>query len=132
MSLKKILMNLNKTYEKVINSVIIPKYDFISGIESLKSTKDDIDRISLRVNFYLKSSWANETFNDDCRKRYVDGGGGLVVLTIPDMYDCTSNGFHREQNSLINDLHTINKMLGYKTNLFGANFDVRFVLDFNN
>jgi hypothetical protein len=125
-------MDLNKTYEKVINSVIIPKYDFISGIEALKVTQDDIDRISIRVNFYLKASWADIMFVNRCQKRFLSGGGGLAILHIADMDDCVFNGFYTEKNNLVNDLHTVNKMLGYKTNLFGASFDIRFVLDFKN
>lgn len=125
-------MDLNKTYEKVINLVIVPKYDFISGIEGLKVTKDDIDRISIRVNFYLKASWADIMFVNRCQKRFLSAGGGLVIFHMADMDDCVLNGFYTEKNSLINDLHTINKMLGYTTNLFGASFDVRFVLDFKN
>lgn len=124
-------MSLNKTYDKVINSMVIPKYDFISGIEGLSVTKDEIDRISLRVNFYLKSSWANEMFNDNCRKRYVDGGG-LIILDFDDMYNCVLNKFKDEEIYLIDDLTSINKLLGYKTNYFNVGFDVRFVLDFNN
>jgi hypothetical protein len=123
-------MNLNKTYEKVINSVIVPKYDFISGIENLRVTKDEIDRITIRINFYLKSSWANEMFNDNCRKRYV--GGGLIIFSMSDMNDCVLNKFKDEEIYLIDDLSSINKLLGYKTNYFKVGFDVRFVLDFNN
>jgi hypothetical protein len=125
-------MDLNKTYEKVINLVIVPKYDFISGIEALKVTKDDIDRISIRVNFYLKASWADIMFVNRCQKRFLSTGGGLAILHIADMDDCVLNGFYTEKNNLVNDLHTVNKMLGYKTNLFGASFDIRFVLDFKN
>ena len=127
-------MNLNKTYEKVINSVIVPKYDFISGIENLRVTKDEIDRITIRINFYLKASWANEMFNDNCRKRYVDGGGGLIILSMSDMNDCVLNKFKDEEIPfyLIDDLTSINKLLGYKTNYFNNGFDIRFVLDFNN
>ena len=49
-------MDLNKTYEKVINLVIVPKYDFISGIEALKVTKD-VDYI---FNF---ATTANKFYN---------------------------------------------------------------------
>jgi hypothetical protein len=126
-------MNLNKVYEKVINSLIIPKYDFISGIEALKVTKDDIDRVSIRVNFYLKASWAREMFNDDCRRKYIDGRGGSIILDFDDMYKCVLNKFKDEEIFLIDDLTAINKLLGYKTNYFsGGAFDVRFVLDFKN
>jgi hypothetical protein len=126
-------MNLNKVYEKVINSLVIPKYDFISGIEALKVTKDDIDRVNIRVNFYLKASWAREMFNDDCRRKYIDGRGGLIILDFDDMYKCVLNKFKDEEIFLIDDLTTINKLLGYKTNYFsGGAFDVRFVLDFKN
>ena len=126
-------MNLNKVYEKVINSLIIPKYDFISGIEALKVTKDDIERVIIRVNFYLKASWAREMFNDDCRRKYIDGRGGSIILDFDDMYKCVLNKFKDEEIFLIDDLTTINKLLGYKANYFsGGAFDVRFVLDFKN
>lgn len=125
-------MDLNKIYEKIINLVIIPKYDFISGIETLKVTKDDIDRISVRVNFYLKASWADVMFVNRCQKRYLSGGEGLAILHIADMDDCVFNGFYTEKNNLINDLYTINKMVGYTTNLFGTSFVITFVLDFKN
>ena len=124
-------MDLNKIYEKIINQLIVPKYDFITGIEALKVEKDDINRISLRINFYLSSSWADTMFTYNCRG-YVNRGGGTVILYLADMDDCVLNGFYYEKDQIIKDLETINKMLGYKTNYYKVSFDIRFVIDFDN
>ena len=124
-------MDLNKIYERIIGKLIVPKYDFITGIEALKVEKDEIDRISLRINFYLSASWVDMMFTNDCRGD-VKRGGDTVILHITDMDDCVLNGFYYEKNQIVEDLENINKMLGYKTNYYKVSFDIRFVIDFDN
>lgn len=124
-------MDLNKIYERIIGKLIVPKYDFITGIEALKVEKDEIDRISLRINFYLSASWADTMFTNDCRGD-VRRGGSTVILHMADMDDCVLNGFYYEKTQIVEDLENINKMLGYKTNYYKVSFDIRFVIDFDN
>ena len=124
-------MDLNKIYERIIGKLIVPKYDFITGIEALKVEKDDIDRISIGINFYLSASWVDIMFTSDCRGD-VNRGGDRIILHIADMDDCVLNGFHYEKEQIVKDLETINKMLGYRTNYHTVSFNIRFVIDFKN
>jgi hypothetical protein len=125
-------MDLNKTYERVISKLIVPKYNFITGIESLNVEKDDTDRISIKINFYLSASWANTMFNSYCRETYIDGERSETLLRMSDINDCVINGFYSEKDQIIKDLENINKLLGYKTNYYTISFGIRFVMDFDN
>jgi hypothetical protein len=125
-------MDLNKTYERVISKLIVPKHNFITGIESLNVEKDDTDRISIKITFYLSASWANTMFNSYCRETYIDGERSEILLRMSDINDRVINGFYSEKDQIIKDLETINKLLGYKTNYYTISFGIRFVMDFDN
>ena len=124
--------NLNNIYKRFIETIILPKYDFISGIESLNVEKDEIDRVSLKINFYLKSSWADTMFVNHCQKKFLSNVGYMDTLHMADMDDCVFNGFYDEKQSLIKDLSAINKFLGYSINYYKVSFDIRFIIDFEN
>ncbi len=125
-------MDLNETYERVISNLIVPKHNFITGIESLNVEKDDTDRISIKITFYLSASWANTMFNSYCRETYIDGERTEILLRMSDINDCVINGFYYERDQIIKGLETINKWLGYKTNYLPGGFNIRFIIDFDN
>jgi hypothetical protein len=127
-------MDLNKTYERVISNLIVPKHNFITGVEKVEVEKDEIDRVSIKVNFYLSGSWANTMFTSECRKKFIEdkGQNTFVYLLMSEINNCVNNGFNYEKEQIVKDLETLNIMLGYKTNYYKVSFDIRFVIDFDN